>query len=312
MKYCAKLRTSPSERSQAGATLLAGSTIISEVCGGNGGANGNGKGGGSPLAPRVLFLAPDADAPPGIPRALLTLRAPAEVLARLAGLATATTAGGRSISLSAVAVVDLPRESDFLSLSQNNNSSSSRRRPPLRRLLALDGVQDPGNVGTLARTALALGWDGLYCLPGTADPWGDKSTRAARGAAWRLPVRSRGASWGELLEVARGSGLDFLVAEPREEEEEEEKRPRASGEEESRGVCLVLGSEGSGLSAEGRAALAGLGGSSSGSSRVAVSSVSIPMSGEMESLNVATAGAVLMFALSAGAGDFVRRLDKRR
>lgn len=305
MKYCAKLRTSPSERSEAGATLLAGSTIISEVCGGGIGGGRQSDGGSlpGPLAPRVLFLAPEAEAPSGIPRALLTLRAPAEVLARLAGLATATTASGKSISLSAVAVVDLPLEADFLS--QNNSSS----RPPLRRLLALDGVQDPGNVGTLARTALALGWDGLYCLPGTADPWGDKSTRAARGAAWRLPVRSRGGGWGELLEVARGSGLDFLVAEPR--EEVEEKRPRASGEE-SRGVCLVLGSEGSGLSAEGRAALAGLGSSGNGNSPgVSVSSVSIPMSGQMESLNVATAGAVLMFALSDGAGDFVRGLEKR-
>lgn len=76
---------------------------------------------------------------------------------------------------------------------------------------------------------------------------------------------------------------------------------------------MVLGSEGSGLSAEGRAALARYSSSSSKSSPPSssprVSSVSIPMSGEMESLNVATAGAVLMFALSEGAGDFVRGLE---
>ena len=195
-------------------------------------------------------------------------------------------------------------------------------------------TQDSVDVGTLARAALALGWDGLYCLPGTADPWGDKAARAARGAAWRLPVRggassSRGggsggsgggASWGELLEVARAAGLDFMVAEPREEEEggwDEKKPPDASSKKNPKergagaggGVCLVLGSEGSGLSAEGRAALASY--SSRGGGGGKVSSVSIPMTGEMESLNVATAGAVLMFALSEGAGDFVRKLEER-
>ena len=363
MKYCAKLRTSPTERSEAGATLLAGSTIISEVCGGGGGGGGSGSGGGGgsiseeerrrrqqrrpQLAPRVLFLAPDAEAPAGVPRALLTLRAPAEVLAKLAGLAT--TARG-STSLQAVAVVDLPREADLLSSpfspprgkggeEEASSSSSPSPSPPssppiFRRLLALDGVQDPGNVGTLARAALALGWDGLYCLPGTADPWGDKAARAARGAAWRLPVRggassSRGggsggsgggASWGELLEVARAAGRDVMVAEPREEEEggwDEKKPPDASSKKNPKergagaggGVCLVLGSEGSGLSAEGRAALASY--SSRGGGGGKVSSVSIPMTGEMESLNVATAGAVLMFALSEGAGDFVRKLEER-
>ena len=113
VKYCAKLRTSPTERSEAGATLLAGDTIISEVCRGGGSGKGGRKGAAEqkPLPPRVLFLAPDADVPEGVPPALLTLRAPAEVLARLAGLAT--TAKG-STSLTAVAVVDLPREATFL------------------------------------------------------------------------------------------------------------------------------------------------------------------------------------------------------
>ena len=56
------------------------------------------------------------------------------------------------------------------------------------RLLVLDGVQDPGNVGTLLRTALALGWDGAALLPGCAEPFSDKCLRASRAAAFRLPV----------------------------------------------------------------------------------------------------------------------------
>ena len=42
------------------------------------------------------------------------------------------------------------------------------------RVLALDGIQDPGNLGTLTRTALALGWDAVALLPGTCDPFNDK------------------------------------------------------------------------------------------------------------------------------------------
>ena len=317
MKYCAKLRTSPAERAEAGAALLAGETIILEVC------RGSGKGGGlkgedkNPIAPRVLFLAPGADAPEGVPRALQTLRAPSEVLSKLAGLATTTKSakGGSTKALTAVAVVDLPREVTFFRPSPTAAEGGAKEAPPSfvrpRRLLALDGVQDPGNVGTLARSALALGWDALFCLPGTADPWGDKALRAARGAAWRLPVRG-GGGWDELVEVAREAELDFLVAEPREEGEGGRWPESASrkGKEEQRGLCLVLGSEGSGLSAEGRAALLQLASSSSSSSpSPSVSSVSIPMAGEMESLNVATAGAVLMFALAEGAGDFIRELS---
>ena len=57
-----------------------------------------------------------------------------------------------------------------------------------RRYLVLDGVQDPGNVGTIWRTADAFGADGLVLCNGCADPWGPKTVRATMGAAFRLPV----------------------------------------------------------------------------------------------------------------------------
>ncbi len=56
------------------------------------------------------------------------------------------------------------------------------------RYLVLDGVQDPGNVGTIWRTADALGADGLILLEGCADPWNAKTVRATMGACFRLPV----------------------------------------------------------------------------------------------------------------------------
>ena len=62
-----------------------------------------------------------------------------------------------------------------------------------RRYLVLDGVQDPGNVGTIWRTADALGADGLLLVNGCADPWNPKTVRATMGACFRLPVYERNA-----------------------------------------------------------------------------------------------------------------------
>lgn len=57
-----------------------------------------------------------------------------------------------------------------------------------RRCLVLDGVQDPGNVGTIWRAADAFGADGLILCNGCADPWNPKTVRATMGAVFRLPV----------------------------------------------------------------------------------------------------------------------------
>ena len=66
-------------------------------------------------------------------------------------------------------------------------------RLPGARYLVLDGVQDPGNVGTIWRTADALGADGLILVNGCADPWNPKTVRATMGACFRLPVYERNA-----------------------------------------------------------------------------------------------------------------------
>ena len=56
------------------------------------------------------------------------------------------------------------------------------------RYLVLDGVQDPGNVGTVWRTADAFGADGIFLLPGCAEPFSPKTVRSTMGACFRLPV----------------------------------------------------------------------------------------------------------------------------
>ena len=76
---------------------------------------------------------------------------------------------------------------------------------PEGRLLVLDGVQDPGNVGTVWRTADAFGAAGLFLLPGCAEPFAPKTVRATMGACFRLPV------WEGTLEDLTGGNPDTVI-----------------------------------------------------------------------------------------------------
>ncbi|KAG2492934.1 hypothetical protein HYH03_008843 [Edaphochlamys debaryana] len=101
------------------------------------------------------------------------------------------------------------------------------------RLLVLDGVQDPGNLGTLARSALAFGWDGLFLLPGCVDPANDKAVRSSRGATLRLPVAS--GSLEELAAAAEACGLLLLSADLEEGEAQGKAQVQAQGREQEGG-----------------------------------------------------------------------------
>jgi len=145
--------------------------------------------------------------------------------------------------------------------------------PAAARLLVLDGIQDPGNVGTLLRTAAALGVHATLVLPGTVDPWNAKVVRSAVGIQFRhrtigcteeALVGFLGAQsvpmWGA---AAEGKAVDTLTPPPR--------------------LALVVGNEGAGLKASVRDACAGL--------------VALPMAPGVESLNVAVAAGIALFAL---------------
>ena len=142
----------------------------------------------------------------------------------------------------------------------------------LKTIVVLDGLADPGNVGTILRTAVALGWEGAFLTPKTADPYNDKALRAARGAALFLPLRQ--GSYEELEKLVRSNGLTVYIAdvEGKKINEISFKKP----------LALVLGHETLGPSTEIKA----LG-----------EAVSIPMTNQMESLNVATAAAILMYQI---------------
>lgn len=142
----------------------------------------------------------------------------------------------------------------------------------LNYLLILDGISDPGNLGTLLRTALALGWEGAFLTPGSTDPFNEKAVRAAKGATFKLPVKS--GSWQELTALLQEKKYTLYAADA--------KGKNFSECRISAPIALALGNEAHGLARELTAA---------------AQLLAIPMSGPMESLNVASAGAILMYAL---------------
>lgn len=141
------------------------------------------------------------------------------------------------------------------------------------RLLALDAVQDPGNLGAVLRSAAAFGWQGVLLGPGCADPYGPKALRAAMSSTLKLPlvpVLDLAARLGQL----RGEGWLCLAARL---QDSEELPPLPPGVR----CVLVVGSEGQGLATAVAAACD--------------KSVRIPIAPAMESLNAAVAASVLMW-----------------
>lgn len=142
-------------------------------------------------------------------------------------------------------------------------------------IVAMDGVQDPGNVGTILRTADAAGFDGALLSNACADLYGAKTLRATMGSVFRVPARRTGDLPAALMEMkARGyaivatelGGADFYANCPHES------------------AVLVIGSEGSGVSADVRA--------------VATHRLALPMRGGAESLNAAVAAGVMMYEMA--------------
>jgi RNA methyltransferase, TrmH family len=139
------------------------------------------------------------------------------------------------------------------------------------RLLILDAVQDPGNLGTLLRTAAAFGWEGVLLLPGCADPFNDKVVRAARAVMLWLPYNF--CTLDQCLALLDEQKFTSAVAHVRGRSFEEVALREK--------IALVLGNESRGPSPEFLAHCA---------------PIAIPTSSAVESLNVAAAGAILMHA----------------
>jgi TrmH family RNA methyltransferase len=140
-------------------------------------------------------------------------------------------------------------------------------------LLVLAGVRDPGNAGTLLRSAFAAGADGVVFAAGAVDPLHPKTVRASAGAVFRVAV-AREKGLGDVLGVLRGAGLTVVGADASAPE-------RFDRTDFTRRTVLVVGNEAWGLPPEAKDLLDEV--------------VGIPMPGPAESLNVGIAGSILLF-----------------
>jgi len=147
-------------------------------------------------------------------------------------------------------------------------------------VLVLDGLQDPGNLGTLMRTALAAGVDGLWLAEG-ADPFQPKVLRASAGAALALPMErmDRSALVQRLIKAA-ARGLQLVAAVPPQADLDGEQPLPYWQLDWTKPTALLLGQEGAGLAPELQA--------------LASHRITIPHSAAVESLNVAVSAAPLL------------------
>jgi TrmH family RNA methyltransferase len=146
-------------------------------------------------------------------------------------------------------------------------------------VLVIDGVQDPGNLGTILRSAEAFGADGLLLLRGTVNPFNPKAVRASAGSIFRMPF-VQGLDEVELVETLRQSGADFYAAVPG-------ASKSLADADLTRPCVIVIGSEGRGVGA---------------TMRCAAKDLSIPTAG-VESLNAAVSAAILLYEARRQRGE---------
>jgi TrmH family RNA methyltransferase len=179
---------------------------------------------------------------------------------------------------------------------------AARRPAPLADIagapgpvLVLAAVADPGNAGTLVRTAEAAGAAGVVFCAGAVDPFGPKTVRAAAGSLFRVPVAEvpGGPATLEALDALRSTGRRLVATVARSGPAPEELDLTSP-------VAVLLGGEANGLPPE--------------VERRVDTPVTIPMAGAIESLNVAVAGAVVLFEAArqrraGGGGAPTNQLD---
>lgn len=188
--------------------------------------------------------------------------APAEVMAQIVGF---------HLNRGVLALADRPAHREAATLLQASNT-----------VALLEGVGDHENLGGIFRNAAALGVDAVLLGPGCADPLYRRSVRVSMGHVLAVPFAEVGAATtSELIALAQRTGFTVVALTPR-----SDALPLAAADLTGRNVAVLLGSEGPGLTDE--------------ALRAADLLVRIPMSGGVDSLNVATAGAIAFAALRIG------------
>ncbi|MDR3726057.1 MAG: RNA methyltransferase [Terracidiphilus sp.] len=148
-----------------------------------------------------------------------------------------------------------------------------RKTAPL--VVVLAGVQDPGNLGTILRSAEAFGADGVLSLPGTVSAWNPKAVRASAGSVFRIPLVTASAEEG--LVRLRAAGVTIWTTAVQGAEAAHEANLAGP-------VALLIGNEGNGVAEDVAAQADG--------------ALTIPCPGPVESLNAAVAASVLLYEAS--------------
>jgi tRNA G18 (ribose-2'-O)-methylase SpoU len=206
--------------------------------------------------------------------------ATAKVMKKLAGVENAD-------GIDLVAELEMPEIREVTEFMMQDKRSNGKSGARIEKVLCLDGVQDPGNVGTLLRTAEAFGFDAVGLGPKTCNPFNDKCVRSSKGTAFRMQMFTwktneeffEGLVNGGTFELKRNVLAAMLAG----ENCAEVARELDDGNNSNNKVCLVLGSEGQGVSEE---------------IASSIRAVTIPTPGVTESLNVAVAGGILMSSLT--------------
>jgi TrmH family RNA methyltransferase len=141
----------------------------------------------------------------------------------------------------------------------------------LPKLLVLDRISDPGNLGAIIRSQIAFGWEDLFLLPGCCDLFNDKVVRSSAASVFRIKWQE--GTWEEMTSLVKKNHLTPYVADMQGKDATTVKKYKP---------CLLLSNEGAGISN-----LAEHWGEK----------VSIPMATTIESLNAAVAGALLLYIL---------------
>ncbi|KAL2905907.1 putative tRNA/rRNA methyltransferase YsgA [Bienertia sinuspersici] len=272
VKHCVKLRQSSSYRHSHASVLVVGTTLIREIHEFYNLKQEQ----QTPI--ECLFLLDKAEVPeelcdiPGERVYVSSL-----VMKKLSGVQSTE-------SIEVIALMKMPKSFVNLIDTHFEMDCTSLFRST-RRVLVLEGIQDPGNLGTLLRSALAFKWNGVFLLPGCCDPFNEKALRASRGASFQLPLVS--GSWIHLEAFSNEVQVKMLAAHPDSSNEFKPVHKLSQGLVHSFAdtpLCLILGSEGSGLTEK---------------ARQFCELISIPMADNFESLNVAVAGGIFMFMLQS-------------
>ena len=145
--------------------------------------------------------------------------------------------------------------------------------PPSDFILIPDQIRDPGNLGTLLRSAAATGVQAVLLPPETTDAFAPKVVRSGMGAHFRLAIRSM--TWEEIEQISKSAGMPIYLA---------DMDGKSCWETDlSQPLALIVGGEAEGASAQAH--------------QLAHHKIRVPMMGKVESLNAGVAGSVLLFEI---------------